>query len=70
MDLFTFTEEILSSRYVEVVMWQCLRPGTLLKKETLAQMFSCELCQIFKNTFLFRTPPVAAPMAASGSGAL
>ena len=28
-----------------------LRPVTLLKKETLAQMFSCEFCEIFKNTF-------------------
>ena len=28
-----------------------LRPETLLKKETLAQVFSCEFCEIFKNTF-------------------
>ena len=27
---------------------------------TLAQLFSCEFCQIFKNTFFYRTPPVAA----------
>ena len=26
------------------------------KKETLAQMFSCEFCEIFKNTLLHRTP--------------
>ena len=26
------------------------RPATLLKKETLAQMFSCEFCEISKNT--------------------
>ena len=26
----------------------------------LAQMFSCEFCNIFKNTFSYRTPPVAA----------
>ena len=25
--------------------------GTLLKKETLVQVFSCEFCEIFKNTF-------------------
>ena len=36
-----------------------LRPF-LLKKETLAQVFSCEFCEIFKNNFLYRTPPVAA----------
>ena len=31
-----------------------------IKKETLAQVFSCEFCEIFKNTFLHRTPLVAA----------
>ena len=30
------------------------------KKETLAQVFSCEFCEIFKNTFFKRKPPVAA----------
>ena len=28
-----------------------LRPATLLKKETLAQVYSCEFCEISKNTF-------------------
>ena len=36
-----------------------LRPATLLK-ETLAQLLSCEFCEISRNTFLYRTPPVAA----------
>ena len=27
-----------------------------IKKETLAQVFSCEFCNIFKNTFFHRTP--------------
>ena len=31
-----------------------------IKKETLAQVFSCEFCEIFKNTFFDRTPLVAA----------
>ena len=35
-------------------------PATLLKKETLAQVFSCEFCEISKSTFFYRTPPVAA----------
>ena len=30
------------------------------KKETLAQVLSCEFCEISKNTFSQRTPPVAA----------
>ena len=25
--------------------------GLFIKKETLAQVFSCEFCEIFKNTF-------------------
>ena len=37
----------------------CLRPTTLLKKR-LAQVLSCEFCEIFKNTFSYRTPLVAA----------
>ena len=36
-----------------------LRPVTLLKK-TLAQVFSCEFCEISKNAFSYRTPLVAA----------
>ena len=25
------------------------------------KLFSCEICEIFKNSFFYRTPPVAAP---------
>ena len=32
--------------------------ATLLKKETLKQVFSCEFCKISKNTFFHGTPPV------------
>ena len=32
----------------------------LIKKETLVQVFSCEFCEISKNTFLHRTPLVTA----------
>ena len=34
-----------------------------VKKETLAQGFSCEFCEIFKNIFFLRTPLVAASAA-------
>ena len=46
----------------EAVVQRCsgLRPATLLKKETLTQVFSCEFCKISKNTFFHRTPLVAA----------
>ena len=31
-----------------------------IKKATLGQVFSLEFCEIFKNTFSYRTPQVAA----------
>ena len=34
--------------------------GNFIKKETLAQGFFWEFCEISKNTFCYRTPPVAA----------
>ena len=30
------------------------------KKETPAQVFSCAFCKIYKNSFSYRIPPVAA----------
>ena len=33
-----------------------------IKIETLAQVFFCEFCEISKNTFPYRTRPVAAPV--------
>ena len=35
-------------------------PLQLHKKMTPTQVLSCEVCKIFKNTFSYRTPPVAA----------
>ena len=42
------------------------------KKETLTQVSSCEFCEISKNVFSYKTPPVAAsdfisPVIARGS---
>ena len=34
-----------------------------IKKEILAQVFSCEFCEVSKNTFLHRTPLVAASVS-------
>ena len=34
-----------------------------IKKETLAQVFSCEFCEISKKSFFYGTPPVAASEA-------
>ena len=45
---------------IEAVIQRCsVKKVTLKKKETLAQMFFCEFCEIFKNTFFNRTTPVA-----------
>ena len=35
-----------------------LRPA-FIKKESLPQVFSCEFCEISKNTYFNRTPPLA-----------
>ena len=37
-----------------------LRPATLLKKKTLAHVFSCEFCEVSKNTCSYITPPMTA----------
>ena len=37
-----------------------LRPAILLKKQALAQVLSCEFCEISTNTFYYKTPLVAA----------
>ena len=48
------------------VMWKKVfleisqKACNFIKKETLVQVFSCEFCEISKNTFSYRTPPVAA----------
>ena len=35
-----------------------LRSETLLKRDSGIEVF-CEFCEIFKNSFFYRTPPVA-----------
>ena len=39
----------------EAVVYTC----NFINKDTLAQVFSPEFCEISKNTFSYRTPPVA-----------
>ena len=40
-----------------------------IEKETLAQVFSCEFCEIYKNTISYRTSPVVASDVLSGLNA-
>ena len=42
------------------ILWQACN---FIKKETLAEVFSCEFCEISKNTFSYTTPPVAASVS-------
>ena len=37
-----------------------LQTCNFIKKEALAHVVFCEYCEISKNTFFYRTPPVAA----------
>ena len=44
----------------------CARVSFLIKLQalgTLAQVFSCEFCEISKNPLSYRTPPVAASVS-------
>ena len=41
-------------------LYQSLFFDKLAGQETQAQVFFCEIYEIFKNTFLYRTPQVAA----------
>ena len=38
----------------------CKKVFNFIKKATLAQVFSCEFCHIFKNSFFYRTPLLTA----------
>ena len=40
-----------------------LSQSLFFNKETLAQVFFCEFCKIFKNTFFYKTRPVAASVS-------
>ena len=61
--IITRAMNILSwiSGFIQVSPKLCLRPKAcnLIKKESLAQVFSCEFCEISKNTYFCRTPQVA-----------
>ena len=55
-----FTGKHLCQRlFCNKVAGLSLRPATLLEN-VLAQVVSCEFCEISKKTFFYRTPSVAA----------
>ena len=44
--------EILQNSQENACEWDLNKARNFINKETLEQVFSCELCKIFKNTFL------------------
>ena len=57
-----FLSSIIEFALMELFFNKSLQPQTcnFIKRETLVQVFSREFCEISKNTFFYRTPPVAA----------
>ena len=55
-----FTEKQLRWNFF-LIKLKALSSATLLKREVCpTQAFSCEICEIFKNTFFYSTPRLAA----------
>ena len=48
------------NEFSQVYMRKFPKRLQLIKKESLVQVFSCEFCKIFQNTFFCRIPPVVA----------
>ena len=55
-----YFDPLASTVHQEAVAQTCSVACNFIEKETLAQVFSCEFCEISKNTFFHRTPLVAA----------
>ena len=52
--------KVLASTANQWTGFYMIEAYNFIKTETLAQVFSGEFCEISKNTFFYRTPPVAA----------
>ena len=59
--MWTFTEAVVYRCSVKKVFLENSQNSQ--EKEALAQVFSCEFCDISKNTFSYRTPLVAASVS-------
>ena len=60
LDILQNSQENTSARVSFFNKGPDLEACNFIKKETLAQVFSCKFCKVFKNTSSSRTPPVAA----------
>ena len=58
-----FYKKCVLRNFAKITENTCARASLVIKlqasdlQQTLAQVFSCELCEISKNTFSYRTPP-------------
>ena len=58
-ELFRGKEAVAQKNRVSFLIKLLAEACNFIKKETLAQVFSCEFYKISKNTFSYRTSPVA-----------
>ena len=58
--LMVFREEGVLRNFANLTGKRLCQRLFFIKKGPLVQVFSCEFCEISKNTFFQRTPPVAA----------
>ena len=54
-------KHLCQSLFLNKVGGLWLQACKFIKSEILTQVFSCEFCEIFKNTFIYRTPLLDAP---------
>ena len=57
VEISQYSQENIYARVSFLIKFQVA--CNFIKKETLAQVFSCEFYEISKNTFFYRTPLVA-----------
>ena len=62
LEILQNSQENTCARVSFLIKLQALRLQ-LFKRDTLTQVFSYEFCEISKNTFVHRTPLVAASVA-------
>ena len=61
--IMSVMSSLIQRCYIQKVFWRIFKNSeestlacNFIKKGTLAQVFSCEFCEISKNTFSYRTP--------------
>ena len=60
----------LLTQTISLQIFKRLQDCKFIKKETLAQVFSCAFCEISKKTFYYRTPLVAASVSSNDHSSL